>query len=288
MPLTQFIAIVSETKSITPGELQRVAGALDKQVRRDFGDPWEISASVNPYERLEDVPTDYWPIIVRDDIGFEGAAGVHLDNEGQPYALVQASAEWSLTASHEVLEMLADPFGNRLVAGNAPAGAPKKAQGRVNFLVEVCDPSEAAEFAYTVNGVLVSDFYYKSFFDPMKAAGVRYSFTGSLPRPRDIVRGGYISFMVPQSGEWFQKTFFGTKATFRSLGVFNAAEFRSLREFIDGNTPKPLQERKGTARDALRSMAKREITVAPQVESATGGRADRLRTQIAAMIEKKG
>ena len=281
MPLTQFIAIVSETNQVTSTDLQRVAGALDKQAKRDFADPWGVSASVNPFASLDDVPTDYWPVIIRDDIGFEGAAGIHLDKDGQPFALVQSGAEWSLTASHEVLEMLADPFGNRLVAGKSP----KKGQGRVNFLVEVCDPSEAAQFAYTVNGVLVSDFYFNSFFDPVKSSGVRYSFTGALPKPRDIVRGGYLSWMVPETGEWFQKIFFGNKPEYRSLGVFDAANFRSLREFIDHKTPKPLQQRRGTAKRALTATA--EFSVPAQVKHATCGRAGRLRDQIKALIRRK-
>ena len=91
------------------------------------------------------------------------------------------SDSWSLTALHEMLEMLADPFGNRLVPGQSP----KPDQGRVEFLVEVCDPSEADEFGYTVNDILVSDFYTPHFFDPVKADGVRYSFTGAITEPRD-------------------------------------------------------------------------------------------------------
>ena len=85
----------------------------------------------------------------------QDAAGVHLDKKGQPFSLVEAGNSWSLTASHGVLEMLADPFGNRLIAGPSP----KSGQGRVEFLVEVCDPSEDSANAYTVNDVLVSDFY---------------------------------------------------------------------------------------------------------------------------------
>jgi len=66
-------------------------------------------------------------IIVAD---VKGAAGVHLDRNGQPFALVEyGQGWWSLTASHETLEMLADPWGNRLIAGNSP----KPDQGRVEF-----------------------------------------------------------------------------------------------------------------------------------------------------------
>ncbi len=118
-----------------------------------------------------------------DDINTPGAAGVHEDEHGQPFALVTASNDrnvWSLTCSHEMIEMLVDPFGNRLIASDSP----KADQGRVQVLVEACDPSEAAEFGYTVNGILVSDFYSTRYFDPLVASGVRYSFTGAVQEPR--------------------------------------------------------------------------------------------------------
>lgn len=96
-----------------------------------------------------------------------GAAGFHDDENEQPFALVQFSNQWALTASHEVLEMLADPFGRRLVAGQSP----KAGQGRVQFLVEVCDPSEDTAFAISVNGIKLSDFYTPRYFDPVTAPG---------------------------------------------------------------------------------------------------------------------
>jgi hypothetical protein len=164
--LNRNLALVADTKKITPSQLTKIAAALQKQATRDFGPLWDVQANVSGFARLQDVPTDYWPVIVRDDIKTPGAAGVHEDKNRQPFALVQFSDAWSLTASHETLEMLADPFGNRLVAGKSP----KRAQGRVNFLVEVCDPSEDQQFAYTVNGVTVSDFYTPHFFDPVAEA----------------------------------------------------------------------------------------------------------------------
>src|SRR5208337_2570186 len=120
---------------------------------RDLTPIWEISATVDAFDKLEDVPMGYWPILVLDDIQTPGAAGIHEDKNGQPFALVTAASTldgWSLTASHEALEMLVDPFGNHLVAGDSP----KSDQGRVSFLVEVSDPSEAADFGYSVNGIL--------------------------------------------------------------------------------------------------------------------------------------
>jgi hypothetical protein len=32
-----------------------------------------------------------------------------------------------------------------------------------------------------------------NYFDPMSASGVRYSFTGAITQPRQVLRGGYLS-----------------------------------------------------------------------------------------------
>ncbi|MFD9794297.1 hypothetical protein ACFWXK_25480 [Streptomyces sp. NPDC059070] len=231
MLVTQ-LALVSETDRITSSALQKVAAALQKQAIRDFAPLWQIPASVDAFEKLSDVPVGYWPLIVRDDIGQPGAAGVHMDKNGQPFSLIQYSDSWSLTASHEMLEMLGDPWGNRLVAGQSP----KPGQGVVEFLVEVADPSEAPENGYTINGLLVSDFFTPHFYDPVTAPGVRYSFTGKLDGPRKILPGGYLSWRDPVSDHWWQQVWFGTpKPQFRDLGKLTAYA-GSLRSAIDAHT----------------------------------------------------
>ena len=189
MPLTQQLALVPDGVKVSSSELTRVASALSKQVARDFTPIWNVHATVDAFATLEDVPTDYWPIIIAKEV--EDAAGFHDDEHGQPFALVEFGPEWSLTASHECLEMLADPFGRRLRAGNMLPQAVKLRQPerRVRYLVEVCDPSEAGEFAYQVNGVLVSDFYTPDFFDPVTVSSVRYSFTGAIKAPPNGTEG---------------------------------------------------------------------------------------------------
>jgi len=270
--LNRNLALVADTKKITPSQLTKVAAALQKQATRDFGPLWDIQANVSGFTRLQDVPTDYWPVIVRDDIKTPGAAGVHEDKNRQPFALVQFSDAWSLTASHETLEMLADPFGNRLVAGKSP----KRGQGRVNFLVEVCDPSEDQQFAYTVNGVTVSDFYTPHFFDPVAESSVRYSYTGAVKGPRTILQGGYLSWGVPETNEWFQMIWFDTaKPVFRSLGVLSGTG--SLRATIDRLTPTPLKTTKLPTESPLRAAARDAFQ---EVGDSSVGRAKFLRKQI--------
>jgi hypothetical protein len=263
--LNRNLALVADTKKITPSQLTKVAAALQKQATRDFGPIWDIDASVSGFAKLEDVPSDYWPIIVRDDIKTPGAAGVHEDKNGQPFALVQFSDEWSLTASHETLEMLGDPFGNRLVAG----GSPKKGQGRVNFLVEVCDPSEDRQFAYTVNGVTVSDFYTPHFFDPIDAPSVRYSYSGAVTKPRTVLQGGYLSWVVPKTNEWFQVVWFDTaEPVFRSLGVLSGKITGSLRATIDRLTPTPLETITLPAKSPLMAAARDALSEAGESSKA--------------------
>jgi len=230
--IIQQLALVSESKLVGIGDVMRVSAALQKQASRDLAPIWNISATVDAFEKLEDVPIGYWPMIVKDDIGFPGAAGIHLDKDRQPYALITSSSDldgWSLTASHECLEMLVDSFGDRLIAGDSP----KEGQGRVSFLVEVSDPSEATEFAYTVNGILVSDFYTPRFFDPMQSPGVRYSFTGAITEPRQVLRGGYLSWLDSTTGHWWQEIWFDTsQPQFRDIGPLDASQ-GSLRSQID-------------------------------------------------------
>jgi hypothetical protein len=256
----RHVALVTESGELQFSDLSRVSAALQKQVARDFGPIWGINATVDAFSSLEDVPIDYWPMIVRDDIHTDGAAGIHLDKDGQPYALVQFARDWALTASHELLEMLADPTGNRVIAGQSPMHG----QGRVNFLVEVCDPTEAIQFGYAINGVTVSDFYTPHFFDPVYAPGIRYTFTGALERPRTIAKGGYISWHDPVTDEWFQQIYFGEKAEFRDLGKFTERE-RSIRELIYERTSEAGAVRKASSAERLLATASINMSLTASV-----------------------
>jgi hypothetical protein len=231
--MLRHLAVVRETSRVDAADLTRVAAALQKQALNDFAPVWNRPATVDAFLSLDDVPTDYWPMIVRDDIPYN-AQGIHLDNTWGPYSLIRWDTGWSLTASHECLEMLADPYGRRL----RTAPSPKAGQGEVQFLVEVCDPCEAEQFAYEENGVVVSDFYTRAYFGSAGSAA-RYSFTGAVTRPRQVLRGGYLSWRVPSTGAWWQKTFFGSSPAIVNLG--RAARGQTAREFTDGDTkvPKP-------------------------------------------------
>lgn len=254
--MLQHIAIVSQSKKVKSGDVAAAAAAIQKQVSRDFGPTWQISATVSYFEKLTDVPLGYWPVIIKDDIHQQGAGGVHLDDNKQPYALVQAENFWELATSHETLEMLADPTGNRLMTG----ASPRKGQGKVQFLVEVCDPCEATAFAYHVNGVLVSDFFTPHFFDPAVTAGVRYSFSGAITHPLQVLKGGYLSWFDPVSKHWFQETFFGAKPAIKDLGQMKIGE--TIRGTFDGVRGEPVWHGEKRPKSDAASRSNRDASTA--------------------------
>jgi hypothetical protein len=227
------LALVSESRHIPARGISMVAAALQRQISRDFAPIWGLDATIDAFRALDEVPPGYWPIIVRDALPIRGVLGIHLDERGQPFALVKANATWSLSASHEALEMLADPQGNRLM----PGGSPKGGQGIVDFLVEVCDPCGAPRFAYTVNGILVSDFITPAYYDPAAVPGVRYSFSGAIRRPRGLLPGGYVAWREPITGAWWraQQSRDG-RQRIQSLGI-QPPDGRPLRERIDEENP---------------------------------------------------
>jgi len=230
--LNAHVALVSETTSVHFKQLAQVAAALQKQVTRDFGPLWEVNATVSAFDSLESVPVDYWPVIIKDDINEPGAAGFHTDDQGQPLSLVQFDSSWAITASHETLEMLADPFGNRTIAGDPPPQIPKDGPKleRVVYLVEVCDPCERV--TYKVNGQKASDFITPHYYDPNAGEHVRYSFRGTIKAPHTVLDGGYVSFGNPADNNWYQIVVENGQVQFRDLGVLQATG-KSLREMVD-------------------------------------------------------
>lgn len=273
--LPHQVALVSDTPTVNFSDVSAVAAALQKQATRDFGPIWQVNASVSAFDALESVPVDYWPVIIRDDIDQPGAAGYHTDGNGQPFSLVQADDQWQLTASHETLEMLADPFGNRTIAGSPPPQAPRPISTlqRVLYLVEVCDPCEDAQFAYGVNGQQLSDFITPHYYDPNGASGTLYSFRGNVKGPHTVLESGYVSFGNPVTNEWYQIVVTNSQAQVRDLGKLNR-NGRSLRETIDDLVR---NIRKNDHYRTRKPLAARAARVGGTIAESSGARAKSLR-----------
>lgn len=281
--LIPHVALVPDSPSIQLADVSSVAAAIQKQVTRDFGPLWQINATVDSFENLEAVPVDYWPVVIKDDIQEPGAAGYHTDDHGQPFSLVQADPGWELTASHEVLEMLADPFGNRTLAGAPPPKAPKPVSQftRVIYLVEVCDPCEGTQFSYEVNGIALSDFITPHYYDPNGATGVQYSFRGNIPGPHIVLDDGYVSFGNPVDNNWYQIVVQNGKQIVRDLGVIQSTQGKSLRELVDRAVREARKDEhyRTKAATRLKAAAAAASHHSPLAES-SAGRAKMLRSYI--------
>jgi hypothetical protein len=198
--MTRVVTLANESsRSIPDTELAAVAAALQIQLDRDFSAIWGKRAQVLALRAGDPVPALGWPMTILDKPKY--GLGVHLDVKHRPFAEIEATADWSVTASHELLEMLEDPLGHKMISG--PDIDPSAPPHQVHYLVEVGDPCEA--FAYSINGVAVSDFLTRAYYDP-HATGTHFDFLGRLAKPFDVPAGGYISWIDPEDGHWHQKT----------------------------------------------------------------------------------
>jgi hypothetical protein len=235
------IVLVDTTATIDPGIMVAAAEALNVQVTRDLPQFWGVSATVSYGPDPNSVPQGLWPVLIVDALQ-ANEGGFHLTAQNQPYAKVvntPASDDWTIDASHETIEMLVDPFGNRLQPSAAiwlNGGQIVEAGGKFEYLVEACDPCEAAAFAYPIDGIMVSDFITPSFYDRVAAPNGRYSFTGAVAAPRQILPGGYITWVDPQSYQLTQILWTDPSAPpyLNTLGV--PPPNMSLRAFVESIT----------------------------------------------------
>ena len=174
------VGLVDTTGQLDAKLAQATAAALNVQVIRDLAQFWEVTATVRYLPDPKQIPVGVWPVFLVANLP-PGEGGVHLDKKNQPYALVigtPTSADWTIDASHETLEMLVDPAGNRLQVSRAIeiAGADvRDANGQFEYLVEACDPCEGSQYAYTIQGIAVSDFITPRFYDPVATPSARSS-----------------------------------------------------------------------------------------------------------------
>jgi hypothetical protein len=263
------VGLVDTTGALDSSLVQAAAAALNIQVMRDLPQFWPVQATVRYLPDPKKVPVGVWPVFLVAKLP-PGEGGVHLDKKNQPYSLVigtPGSSDWTIDASHETLEMLVDPAGNRLqtsraieIAGNAT----EDATGEFEYLVEACDPCEANQYAYSIQGIAVSDFITPHFYDPVVTHGTRYSFGGNIQKPRQVLPGGYISFANPKSNELQQILFLDSTPELRTLGP---ASGLSLRAFVDGKTNDLIfKSRKPNQALAKRCAAHREIVEAAALE----------------------
>lgn len=163
-----------------------------RAIDEDFAPAWNADAKLVflPGGVEAEPPADAWYIEVSDDSNIWGALAYHSVMGSAPYARVFARTaiaydfNWEVSFTHELWEMLADPYINRLI----------EVRDGVFYRLEVADPVEADNFAYwraspTGVPVAISDFVLEAWYQPLVPGP--YDFAGHVKRPMQVLKGGY-------------------------------------------------------------------------------------------------
>lgn len=208
MNLVPHIAVVNHSTVVSDAAIIDYVAAQQHQVAYHFKPHWGAGASLAAYKSSDAIPSSSWIVAILDDSDQAGALGYHdLTAAGNPLAKVFAKTDiqygynWTITASHEVLEMLADPWIDCCV----------QIDNTTFYAQEVSDACEDDQFGYAVTGVVdghsysvtLSDFVFPHWFDGSGSAP--YDYCKHITSHHQLLAGGYIGVWTAASG-WTQKT----------------------------------------------------------------------------------
>jgi hypothetical protein len=205
------VAVINASSVLTDDQVSAVVPDLQTQVHNDFAPAWGIDADLNFLPTGSNPALGSWWLVILDNSDQAGALGYHdYTPDGLPIGKVfagtdmQYGTQWTVTASHELLEMLADPDVN-LSAAAPDLNQPSPAQF---YAYEVADACEADQFAYKINNTLVSDFVLPAWFESFRQPGsTQFDKQNQIKQPFQLLAGGYIGVLNLTDGEgWTQIT----------------------------------------------------------------------------------
>jgi hypothetical protein len=196
---------------------EKLVDVLQKYVSDYFAPVWGTPAILEPMPGT-DVPPGHWAVVFTNDTTAADALGFHdLTADGYPLAhvFVRTTLEdgglVSVTASHEVGEMLVDP---------AASDGTWHLEHKLLYAREPHDPVQASKFE--IDGVPVCSFVFPAWFEQFRKPGSdRFDYLGECRKPFHILKGGYIP--VLEGGRWSCR--FGSA---RAEKAFNPAAHRRM------------------------------------------------------------
>lgn len=218
------IACVNKTKVLSLGvPFGKLTAALQKCYDRHFLPVWGFPVKL--YNTKKPKPTD-WQLLYVDTTLDATTDGYHdLTLRGLPvsYIFVKTVLEnreaMSLTASHEIFEMVIDPIANQWAEG----------KGGWEYAYEMCDAVE--EDTFMVDGLEMSNFVYPTWFEPFKhPRNTKYDHLGLLKKPFSMTKGGYI--ILKHGGKVAYR--FGSKAKQKRFAQEDRRGHRSEYRKPDG------------------------------------------------------
>jgi hypothetical protein len=186
---------------------------VDERVAPVWGTPAKLVKTTDFKKRA-------WAMVFLDNADAPGALAYHdLTPDGFPISKVFVKTTLkngdlvSVSASHELVEMLVDPAINLMTTGPDP---------KAMYAYESADPVEALSFP--VHGIAMTEFVYPSYFETFRKAGsVRFDAMGKVKRPFQILANGYQ--IVFKNGKWSQA--FGSTAKERAFAKEDRRGHRS-------------------------------------------------------------
>ena len=210
------ISVINFTSDLTDREVQEAIRAVNRQITEDFapvwGAIWDLRLHASPFDPAEPETVANDPVqgeavlYLVDESHLPGAAGYHaMNNAEKPYGFVFITDpnEWTVTLSHEALELIIDPTVNVLVPGPDPR--PGQSDNQVLHAYEVCDAVERT--SYEIDGIRVSNFITQQWFFSGEAAGTRNDFLGVGVGSFGATTGSHLAFFDLNAGSWV--TFLG-------------------------------------------------------------------------------
>ena len=211
-----IISIINHTNGqIADENVQAAIRAINRQITEDFEPYWSLGAELRlegksgprpAKQDLSDMRGDA-VIYLWGKTRIDDALGYHeRNNRGIPYGFVfiefskELGEDWTVTLSHEALELIGDPEVNLLAAGPHPI----KRRHSVFHWYEMCDAVQNE--SYKVDGVEVSNFVLPLYFTGGEERGGRNDFlgrnhNGKTLRSFGVNPGGYVGFFDPKTGK---------------------------------------------------------------------------------------
>lgn len=199
----QNIIIISQTNKISALELTKVVKAIQFQITNHLAPFWALDANLI----ISDKPkAGDWIAIIKDEISEPLIDGWHTVKNGVPFAEIRFTNDWSYSLSHELIEMLANPYIQETDQND-----------NVFVMQEIADATN--KLGYEIDGVKVSNFvtpdYYNAidgnFLDYVlgkvgfktETQPLKYDYMGVLKRPLEIYEGGFMSWF-DENNQYFQ------------------------------------------------------------------------------------
>jgi len=236
------IAIVNFSK-LKEQEVQDAVRAVNRQVLEDFLPIWGCGrlckVHATKFELADEETTGKDPvnadsvIYLVDEGTVKTALGYHSINASElPIGFVYVNAgDWTITLSHEVLELIVDPSVNIFVIGPHPF----EPERQLLHAYEVCDAVE--RFSYEIDGIEVSDFVTPHYFVEGDAPGTRNDFLGVGVPSFGVMPGCHLGVIDWNSGEW--QEIYGKKKLASLVSKKSIVQFARGETAQNKKPPKP-------------------------------------------------